>query len=119
MVTNITPTHSFVYDGATVNVYHANKGEGLPKHEHRYSHVTMCNSGSCFVRKENIEVLMDKNTQPINLLAPDCTTCDANLAAPPIIESAVKPPLLFEPGIDSIKESATLINVKLLYAALY
>jgi len=71
MVTNITPTHSFVYDGATVNVYHANKGEGLPKHEHRYSHVTMCNSGSCFVRKENIEVLMDKHTQPINLLAPD------------------------------------------------
>jgi quercetin dioxygenase-like cupin family protein len=70
-VINITPTHSFVYDGATINVFHANKGEGLPKHSHRYDHVTMCNAGSCFVRKENIEVIMDKNTQPINLLAPD------------------------------------------------
>ena len=70
-VITVDPVHKFTYDGATVNVYHANKGEGLPKHQHSYSHITMCNAGSCFVRKENIEVIMDKNTQPINLLAPD------------------------------------------------
>jgi quercetin dioxygenase-like cupin family protein len=65
----IQPNHSFNYDGVKVNVFHANKGEGLPKHEHAYAHATMCNAGSCWVRKEGKEVLIDKNTQPINLVA--------------------------------------------------
>jgi hypothetical protein len=55
------------YDGAVVSVYHANKGEGLPKHEHIYAHLTMCHAGSCVIRKEGIEKIVDKNTQPINL----------------------------------------------------
>mgnify|MGYP003343440872 FL=1 len=67
--TAIAPRHSFTYDGAQLNVYHANKGEGLPKHEHSFSHATMCCSGSCWIRKEGKEVLIDKNTQPINLVA--------------------------------------------------
>ena len=71
MTINILPKHSFIYDGARVNVYHANKGEGLARHSHTYSHVMMCNSGKCVVRKEGKEVVMDKSTQPINLLAPD------------------------------------------------
>lgn len=66
---NITPKHNFTYDGAQLNIYHANKGEGLPKHEHKYSHAVFCMSGSCFVRKEGKEVVVDKNTQPINLVA--------------------------------------------------
>lgn len=61
--------HSVTYDGAQLNTYHANKGEGLPKHEHSYSHLTMCHSGSCVLRKENIEKIINKNTQPINLNA--------------------------------------------------
>jgi quercetin dioxygenase-like cupin family protein len=67
MVTAIVPAHSFVYDGARVNIYHANRGEGLPRHSHVYAHATVCNAGSCVIRKEGREVVVDKNTQPINL----------------------------------------------------
>ena len=65
----LAPRHSFTYDGAQLNVYHANKGEGLPKHEHMYSHATVCHSGSCAVRVEGKELIMTKDTQPINLSA--------------------------------------------------
>lgn len=61
--------HSFTYDGASLNVYHAEKGCGIPKHEHPYSHVTLCCAGSLIVRKENKEIVIDKHTQPINLIA--------------------------------------------------
>lgn len=66
---SVPPRHSFTYDGAQLNVYHANKGEGLPKHSHTFSHATMCNAGSCWIRKEGKEVLINKDTQPINLVA--------------------------------------------------
>jgi quercetin dioxygenase-like cupin family protein len=69
MIENIMPSHSVTYDGTTVNVYHANKGQGLPKHAHAHSHLTMCHSGSCAVRKEGKELIMTKVTQPVNLLA--------------------------------------------------
>lgn len=62
------PRFSVVQDGTTLNVYHANKGEGLPRHEHLYSHLTMCFAGSCAVRKEGKEVIVTKDTQPINLV---------------------------------------------------
>jgi len=64
-----TPTHSFTYDGAQLNVYHVNNGEGLPKHSHVYSHATICHSGSIIIRKENKELIMTKDTQPVNLVA--------------------------------------------------
>lgn len=66
---SVVPKAVVTYDGATLNVYHANKGEGLPRHEHRYSHLTMCHAGSCIVRKESRELVMTKDTQPVNLLA--------------------------------------------------
>lgn len=62
------PRFSVVQDGTTINVYHVNKGEGLPRHEHRYSHLTMCFAGSCVVRKQGKEVVVTKDTQPINLV---------------------------------------------------
>lgn len=65
----INPTHQVIYDGANINVYHAKKGQGLPRHDHLYAHLTMCHSGSCIIRKEGIEKVIDKNTQPINLKA--------------------------------------------------
>jgi quercetin dioxygenase-like cupin family protein len=65
----VLPAHTVTYDGAIVNVYHANKGEGLPSHEHTYAHLTMCHAGSCVIRKEKIEKVINKNTQPINLKA--------------------------------------------------
>ena len=61
--------HNVTYDGATLHVYHANKGQGLPRHAHAYSHLTMCHAGSCAVRKFGKELIMTKDTQPVNLLA--------------------------------------------------
>lgn len=69
MTTLIGPAHSVAYDSATVNVYHANKGEGLPKHEHTFSHLTICMAGSIVVRKETKQLVMTKDTQPANLVA--------------------------------------------------
>lgn len=69
MVATISPSHSFTYDGAIINIYYANKGEGLPKHEHLYSHATFCTSGVCIIRKENKEVLITKESKPVNLKA--------------------------------------------------
>lgn len=65
----IAVAHRVTYDGATLAVYHANAGEGLPRHEHAYSHLTMCNSGSLIIRKEGRELVMNKDTQPVNLTA--------------------------------------------------
>ena len=64
----INPTHHVTYDGATVFVYHANKGEGLPRHEHAYSHLTMCFAGSCMLRKANKELVITKDSQPVNFV---------------------------------------------------
>ena len=66
---NLAPAHIFTYEAAQINVYHANKGEGLPSHEHNYSHATMCNSGICIVRLEGRSYIIDKNSQPLNLPA--------------------------------------------------
>jgi quercetin dioxygenase-like cupin family protein len=60
---------SVTQDGTTLNVYHTNKAEGLPRHEHAFSHLTMCHAGSIIVRKEGREMVMTKDTQPINLVA--------------------------------------------------
>jgi quercetin dioxygenase-like cupin family protein len=68
MITAI-PKHTFVYDGAILNIYHVNKNEGLSKHEHTYSHATVCHSGSIIIRKENKELIMNKDTKPVNLIA--------------------------------------------------
>ena len=69
MITNIAPAHSFTYASAQVNVYHADKGEGLLKHEHLYSHATVCHSGKCLVSLEGRSYVIDKNSQPLNLPA--------------------------------------------------
>jgi len=69
MTIAVSPNHIFSYAGAQVAVYHANKGEGIPKHQHAYNHATMCNAGKCVIRVEGKEVFMTKYTQPINLVA--------------------------------------------------
>jgi quercetin dioxygenase-like cupin family protein len=69
MTIAVAPAHNFTYDGAVLNIYYANKGEGLPKHEHSYSHATFCAAGSCVIRKEDKEVIFTKDTQPANLKA--------------------------------------------------
>lgn len=68
MTLSVGPKHNFTYDGAVINIYHANKGEGLPRHSHAYAHATFCTSGSCVVRKEGREYVFTKDTQPANLI---------------------------------------------------
>ena len=65
----LEPRFVVTQDGVTLNVFHANKGEGLPRHTHKYAHLTMCHAGSCIVRKESRELVMTKDTQPVNLVA--------------------------------------------------
>lgn len=69
MTVRIAPTHDFTFAGATLSVFHANKGEGLPRHEHVYSHATVCHAGRCAVRKENVYVELTKESQPVTLRA--------------------------------------------------
>jgi len=65
----LAPRFSVTQNGTTLNIFHANKGEGLPRHEHSFAHLSMCHAGSCIVRKEKRELVMTKDTQPVNLVA--------------------------------------------------
>lgn len=69
MIQGIGSVHEVTYDGANVRVFHANRGQGLPRHQHLYSHLTMCHAGRCVIRKEGRQLEMDKHSQPVNLLA--------------------------------------------------
>lgn len=69
MTQSVSAVHSVIYDGAVLNVFHANKGQGLPKHEHKFAHLTMVHAGKLVARKEGKELVMTKDTQPVNLLA--------------------------------------------------
>jgi quercetin dioxygenase-like cupin family protein len=69
-VITVQTKHSFTYDTVRLNVFHANKGEGLSMHGHEYSHATMCNAGSCRITLDNGKSrVIDKNSIPVNLLA--------------------------------------------------
>ncbi len=67
MTTFIKPAHSFTFDGVLLNIFHANKGEGLPEHAHAYAHATVCYAGRCAIRKENLYLEITKESQPIVL----------------------------------------------------
>lgn len=67
MTVYVAPKFELTQDGTTLAVYHSRKGQGLPKHEHVYSHLTICAAGSIVVRKENFEHVMTKHSQPVNL----------------------------------------------------
>jgi quercetin dioxygenase-like cupin family protein len=69
MIINALLKHNFTYAGAMMRVYHANKGEGLPKHAHSYTHATLCNAGSCEVRLPGRSYVINKNSTPLNLPA--------------------------------------------------
>jgi len=56
-------------DGVSLNIYHADKGSGLPKHQHSFSHLTICHAGSIKVSNERRSLVMTKDTQPVNLVA--------------------------------------------------
>ena len=69
MVISVNPKHTFTYGGATVNVYHVDKGEGIPLHSHAYSHATTCMNGSCKLTQDDRSVVVTKDSTPVNLLA--------------------------------------------------
>jgi quercetin dioxygenase-like cupin family protein len=69
MTNAIAHTQKFSFNGVSFTVYHANKGEGIPKHEHSFNHLTICNVGSVAIRKENKEVIADKSNGAFNLPA--------------------------------------------------
>lgn len=64
-----SPAHSFSYAGAQHNVYHVDKGEGLPFHQHEWNHATVCHTGSCLVRVKGKELVMTSISQPLDLPA--------------------------------------------------
>lgn len=63
----ILPAFVVSQNNTQIYIYHADIGEGLPKHEHNYTHLTICVSGSIAVRKDGIERIMTKNSKPVNL----------------------------------------------------
>ena len=65
----VLPKFNVEQDGTTMQVYHADTGQGLPRHEHVYSHLVFCHAGKILITKENVQREMDKNSQPVNLLA--------------------------------------------------
>ena len=69
MVINTPSKHDFTYAGATVRVYHANKGEGLSKHTHSYTHATICNAGLCEIRLPGRSYIINRDSKPLNLPA--------------------------------------------------
>ena len=69
MLNTINTAFAFEYDGTYVNVYHAKKNDGLPKHDHAYSHVTFCCSGKLQITKDNVKLVLTKDSQPIVLKA--------------------------------------------------
>jgi quercetin dioxygenase-like cupin family protein len=68
-MTPVLPQFTVTQNGTTLNVFHVSAGEGLPRHEHLFLHLTLCHAGSCIIRKEGRELVMTKDTQPVNLVA--------------------------------------------------
>jgi len=65
----ILPKFSVQQNNTNIYVFHCSAGQGLEKHEHPYSHLTFCTAGSIIVRKENLQHIMTKDSQPVNLKA--------------------------------------------------
>jgi len=69
MIQLIDPKFSITQNDTTLQVYHAKVGEGLPRHEHLYSHLVFCHAGKIIIRKEGRSAEMTVDSQPINLTA--------------------------------------------------
>lgn len=69
MPTPKDPKFSFQYGDVVHAIYHVNTGEGIPKHEHAFSHVVFCANGSLLIRKEGIERVITADSKPISLKA--------------------------------------------------
>jgi quercetin dioxygenase-like cupin family protein len=63
----LPPLYRFEYNGVTFAYYSGNKGQGLPKHQHNFSHLTFITSGKTCVRKEDIYRELSPGDHPLNL----------------------------------------------------
>jgi quercetin dioxygenase-like cupin family protein len=63
----LSAEYFYYYSGVQFTYYKGNKGYGLPKHEHPYSHLTVVTAGSICIRKENIYKEFKAGDHPINL----------------------------------------------------
>ena len=68
MISLIEPKFSITQNDTVLQVYHAKTGEGLPKHEHYYSHLVFCHAGRIIIRKEGRSLEMTAESQPVNLV---------------------------------------------------
>jgi quercetin dioxygenase-like cupin family protein len=59
--------YTFPYKGLTITFYKGNVGEGLRKHQHEDSHLTVISSGRVCIRKENVYRELSPGDQPIDL----------------------------------------------------
>ena len=51
----VTSFYRFTFGSHEHFVYYCSKGEGLPRHDHLFPHITICHAGKIVVRKEGIE----------------------------------------------------------------
>ena len=63
----LMPLYTFPYKGLTITFYKGNTGEGLRKHQHEDSHLTVISSGKVCIRKENVYKELVDGDQPVNL----------------------------------------------------
>ena len=63
----VEPKFQFKFESNVINIYHPQKGFGLPKHDHVYQHATICLAGSLKVTKENLELVLTKESAPVVL----------------------------------------------------
>ena len=48
-----------------LGMFYVNKGDGIQRHLHQTDHSMLCASGSCIVRFDDHELVMDKNSEMI------------------------------------------------------
>jgi quercetin dioxygenase-like cupin family protein len=66
---SIPPITRYAYSGVYSAVYTADAGEGLTRHQHSFSHTTVCIQGKTIVRKEGKELEMTPSDSPLLLTA--------------------------------------------------
>jgi dTDP-4-dehydrorhamnose 3,5-epimerase-like enzyme len=70
----VSTAFTFAYNDTPFAVYHANKFEGLMRHQHSFEHAVICYNGSCSVRvwkgSDMFERVCNKSTGAL-VLPPD------------------------------------------------
>jgi quercetin dioxygenase-like cupin family protein len=64
MVENKSMSHIAFYDDVEIKVFNIDKGQGLPLHEHRIGHMTICGAGRVVCRSAGTEVVLTKESAP-------------------------------------------------------